>query len=875
VAYTKTLATVTERICLYLDNFQSYEGELEGPVELTQNSIAESVGVARGNLTRAILPLIEKKWVETRKVHIPGIRQKRDIYYLCQVGRLESTILRQKIMRLKLKVKDINGKFSNMTVGRLMKIILPEAQLEEILTETLKNNIFDCRSFLKHKHQKGKLTPKQIKINGDAKHFHGRDEEVARIREWLNSHTKKTLVIKGMPGIGKSTLIANMMDEMALKHKICFFNINPWCPLRPLVLSLAETFEEFGRKELKAYLNEQPAIEMHDLEYILSSIFSNQKMILIFDNFQNANKELMTFFSMLMKAANQADDIKLVVLGRDVEPFYERAAVAVEKTVLELTLEGLSESGTQSLARSFEIPEERMDAIIAQTGGHPLFIELLVHGEKFNGNMDLERFIADEFANTLKKDENELLKYLSVFRFPVERGALRSYQPALFGLLNKSILKQSEDDFIIQHDILKDAFYRQLSDAKLKKYHSKAAEYYLESLQISSQVEALHHLIYAGRADSAAELMALKAEKLLKGGNMESLARILTILLSRDLDISPQERALLLYAQGTALAFIGEIDSALENFNRSIDLVIDKDNPIWVKSKLGIAKIMLRQNKYEESEALLREILEWAREHKDFEIEAEVNYRLGAIYERLGVPEQALRHFKNAWNISLQLNDKNQLAQASWGIGRIYHVELKFEKALKSKNEALDIAFKSSNNHLASKILTSIGGTLSEMGCLKEAIDANDRAIDLARKSGAIRVLAYTLSNAGAGYIDKPNLVQASEYLEEALFLFEKVGERRMIATVKLNMANIMVLRGKPHEGSELFREVKIILDALKDKGELMIAYFKFGQAMKKINQSPEATKLLKKALQISREIGDSDVSEQIIREMQDLLDAA
>jgi ATP-dependent Clp protease ATP-binding subunit ClpA len=231
VAYTKTLATVTERICLYLDNYQSYEGEVEGPVELTQNSIAESIGVARGNVTRAILPLVEKHWVETHKVHIPGIRQKRDIYYLCQAGRIEVSILRQKLLNSKLKVMDIGGNFSNMTVGRLMENILPEAPLEEILGESLIDNYFDCRSFLIHMHQNRKLRSKQIKIDSGTKHFHGREKEVAKIREWLSSTTAKTLVIRGMPGIGKSTLIANMADEMATNHTIYFFNINPWCSI--------------------------------------------------------------------------------------------------------------------------------------------------------------------------------------------------------------------------------------------------------------------------------------------------------------------------------------------------------------------------------------------------------------------------------------------------------------------------------------------------------------------------------------------------------------------------------------------------------------------------------------------------------------------
>ncbi|MBU4032794.1 MAG: hypothetical protein KKH41_09610 [Candidatus Thermoplasmatota archaeon] len=877
MAQTKLrLVTVSERICIYLDRFPPYDGERDGPFELTQIGIATAVDVARSNFPRAIQPLMDNQLVNNIKAHIPGIRQKRFIYYLTMKGKQEARSIRTKLLNTKLRVIDIHGQMSTRTPEEIQRRFLGEFHLDDILFSIPLEEPFDCRIFIKNRTEREVLVGKQVKKDTDGKHFHGRESEIASIRQWLNSDRSNTLIIKGMPGIGKSTLVANLMDEISLNYSVHFFNINPWCSLRPLVQFLANSFGKIGMPELKSYLDEHPEIEIYELEYLLSRIFSGRKLMLIFDNFQNINANLKIFFTMLKKVVDETGGVKLIILGRNVEPFYEMSAAAIDNTVLEITLEGLKEPGMLSLARSFEIPEERIGSIMAQTGGHPLFIELLVHGKKSNGHMDIERFIAEEFVTALTGEEINVLKFISVFRFPIERHALRSYKPALVNLFNKSILKRSEDDFIILHDVLKDAFYRQLSGSEMKKYHSKAARYYLENLQISSQMEAVHHFLYAGRADSAAEIMIAKMDTILNTDNKEYLARLLTMLLCSDLDIGPDERALLLHAQGTALAFIGEMDSAMENYTQAIELVEPGgDMRIAMKARVGIAKIMLRRNMYEEAEAVFRVILKWASKHDEAPIEAEANYRLGAIYERLGVPEQALVHYKKAWTISIGTNDKKQQAQALYGMGNISHTGRNFEWALKRYDEALNIALASGNEHMASKILTRIGWTLSELGRLNEEIETYNRAISLSRKSGSVRVLAYALSNAGAVYIDKPNFIQASEYLEEALFLFEKLGERRMIATVKLNMASIKVLRGKHKEGTDAFREVRIILEALKDKGKLMTSYFKFGQAMRKVEKTEQAMKLYKKALHISRDIGDSDASKQILLEMQDLSDVA
>ncbi|MCK5024212.1 MAG: hypothetical protein KAR56_01185 [Thermoplasmata archaeon] len=866
------LATTTDRIFLYLLEFKSYEDEIDGPMELTQIGIAKAIGVARGNVTRAIQPSIEDGWIESHKVHVSGIRLKRIIYYLSGTGYNKAHDIKKELDETQIRLIDQDGEETKVKLGNIIQHIPFEINFVEIVREVNKTRTFDCQEFLNNQKQEAVELSSHLREKIRIDHLYGRQNEMKIASEWLKSPSCHTLIVKGMPGIGKTTLLSYIMDGISECPTTYFFRIQTWCTVRAIIKSLSQFFENQGKRELKRYLTENNRIDMSEVEYLLMESLSEQSILMVFDDYHNANNDVQTFFSMLQKLITRYENIKLVVAGMGVDSFYDRQDVAVSKSVIEITLEGLDKESTEILARNMGISEKFIEDIHAKTEGHPLFVKLLGNGGMPEMNMDLEKFINEEFVQILNERELELLKYLSVHRYPAHRSDLHAYQHIITNLTEQSIIKQSEDDYVELHDMIKTALYRRLSEKDIERFHSKAAEHYLEDLSINSLMEVLYHLLKTERYNDVIEILLDKEEKLLKSDRLEELARALTILLGKSFDIEKQEKARLLYMQGQALSFIGEWDEAIMHYNRAMVLASDNEKLI-MKTKSGTAEISLRRNNYSIAQSLFEDILEWADKNNEMEMKAESSYYLGSVHELLWDNELALDYFKKSLKISFKTNNKNQIAKAYYGQGRLFHRRQEYEKALESKNKALDIALKIGNKQIASKILTSIGNTLDRMEQLEDEINAHERAIVLARETGAVRTLAYALSNAGAAYLDKSELNLSQKYLDEAAIIFEKLGETTMYATTNLNKAIIALYKGDMDRAINLFNECDNILNMIENKEKLVDSYHRFGLALKKSNYLDEAKAFFEKALAISSELKDTTTSRQITKDIKQLKD--
>ena len=667
------LATAMDRIYLYLLEFKSYEGEIDGPMELSQIGIAKKIGIERKNITRAIRPSIENGLIESQKVHIPGIRLKRNIYYLSATGYNKAEKIKKKLYEIDIEFVDQDGAKSKVKLGNIIQEIPFDINFAEIIREVNKTKIFDCQVFLKNQKQEMVEFSNHLREKSRFEYFCGRQNEEKIISQWLKSPSCHTLIIKGMPGIGKTTQLSRIMDDISEFPITYFFRIQTWCTLRTILKSLSKFFETQGKKELKEYLMINNTIDMSEIEYILTDSLSEQEPVLmVFDDYHNASNDVQTFFSMLHKSIIIPGNLKLIVSGRWGEPFYDRQELAVRKSVIEITLEGLDKESTETLARNVGIEEEFIENIYAQTGGHPLFVELLGSGGTPETNMDLEKFINEEFIQILNEKELELLKYISVHRYPIRRKELHKYQNVLSGLIEQSILKPSEDDYIELHDLIKITLYHRLTGKEIELFHSKAAEHYLEDFAVNSLMEVLHHLLRAELYADIIEVILDKEEKLMKSDRLEELARILTLLLGKFFDIEKQEKARLLYMQGKALSFTGEWDEAIMHYNRA--MVLSLDNGILeMKIKSGIAEISLMRNNYSVAQSLFEDILEWADKNNNIELKTEANYQLGTGHERQGHNDQALKYFNESLKCSFKTHDRHQMAKAYCGQGRIFH----------------------------------------------------------------------------------------------------------------------------------------------------------------------------------------------------------
>ena len=862
------IATASNRILLHLLEFKSYTDELEGPMGITQIGVAEAIDVARGNITRSIEPLIENGWVENKKVHVPGFRQKRTIYYLTANGHEQASLVKRSIEEQKIQVIFQDGESQNIALREVQKALPFSLRFVDIVRISNKMKLFDCNAYLESKRKVGACSPDYLKEKMNIPYFYGRSKEIEQANEWAKSKDSYTLIIKGFPGIGKTSFLINMMENIGHENSKFYYKVQPWCTLRSVIQSMAQFFEKLGMKELGAYIINNNSIDLSEIEYLISEILSDKTQIyFIIDDFQKSNEDIKMLVSMLHNSMAQNKLIKLIVAGRTIEPFYNHHDAISRKTVFELTLEGLDRESTKELAQNLHISQDDIKEIYKQTNGHPLFVELLSQGSLSRFNTNLESYVNDEFIQSLSSHELDVLKYVSIHRYPVDRNSLRTHQKSLIDLINQSIFKQLDDGKIELHDVLRTTINNGLNEHDIIYYHSEAAEHYLEELTTDSTIEALYHLLKAKQFDDTIQIILDKKDQLILSDRKEELSKIISSLLNNPKLLKDENKANILLFQGDLLTILGEWDDAILKY-KEVRTELSSEDITCMKSKMGMAEIMLMKNYHEDAKNLFNDILLWASNNNEEILAAEAYYQIGSVYERLQKYDVSLNHFEESIKFSIKTLNKKQLAKACYGEGRIYHQNQDYEIALNKKKEALKIALRIGNNNLASKILTSIGNTYDRMNLLDKEIETHEEAIALARKNGAVRTLAYALSNAGAAYMDNSNIESSMKYIDEAALIFDKLGEKYMIATTSLNMALNMLLQEEINRAFVLFDQCKDILIQINNKEKLMDSYYRFGIALNKIECLDKARIFLNKALELSNELGDVEASRQISKEI-------
>ena len=84
--YLGTLTTET-RVILHLNTHKHKQSDWSAPLALTQSGISEAVFVQRKHIPRTLNKLVSLEEVEIMKKHIPGGKQRRQIYFLSEKGK--------------------------------------------------------------------------------------------------------------------------------------------------------------------------------------------------------------------------------------------------------------------------------------------------------------------------------------------------------------------------------------------------------------------------------------------------------------------------------------------------------------------------------------------------------------------------------------------------------------------------------------------------------------------------------------------------------------------------------------------------------------------------------------------------------------------
>ena len=441
---------VPDRIILHLWEQDFQADHFIVTSDVTRSGIAESCALHPPNVSRAMRQLNSQGLISQHSRTVRGDNRRQKTWQLTDEGR---EIARERISELRSMLVLIRSKegevleiradeaSNKLQAGLSLLQILMHAQHEGVL------NFGDIRFGALV--AGGTAKPKQGSISlltgahstydnapPKTRTVHGRKEEMTSLDDWYQSG-KPLLVLSGIAGCGKTTLVSHWISELmanssgintmyypcqpwdsslgiatSLLHRIGIrdesddpYNVLDTLPYKPAARLEIDTF----RRRLTAHLLDEDSLILHDQEI---------ETLVILDDVHNIGIHGEYLFGALLQVAENTN-LRLLMISRTNLSFYDRRYVHTLDKVTEMTLSGLKQEEIESWIEQIDIPENvRASEIHRVTGGHPLAVELLeMYGQTLHE--DWLRFLDEEILNVLPKPHREILSVLATSDRPV------------------------------------------------------------------------------------------------------------------------------------------------------------------------------------------------------------------------------------------------------------------------------------------------------------------------------------------------------------------------------------------------------------------------------------------------------------------------
>ncbi|MGA1793435.1 MAG: ATP-binding protein [Thermoplasmatota archaeon] len=821
--------TVDKRILLHLFEMKHSEMDFEVPKEVVQDGIAEAVSIRRDNIPRTMKKLKEEGFVHDILKRIKGLPRKRKAYFLTEKGLNYAKEVRDTIAYHKVYLQLEDGSVKLVHLKDVPPYLNASLSLLDLYQMIGKENLIietNIRRYIS-----GEIMS-TVEVNPEGfvsflqdvpmpKRFYGRESEMDEIRTWLREGEASILSITGIAGIGKTTLAAKAIKEMDGKMHVFWYRFHKWDSLRNLLYSIGRFLEQMGRSGLKTYLDNNTNLDIKEFYSILETSFKDSTIFMVFDDFQRAEDDIVDFFANLKEMLSSTRQVKVVVVGRQVFPFYDRSDVLLKKIVSEMSLEGLDRESCRGLLNIKDMDEDLFQRVYSITRGHPLFLQLILSAEDLEDQKDIKRYIYEEIFKKLEERDSLLLQIASVYRYPIPSSAFFIEEgldfTTLDHLIEANLIMETSYDEYEAHDLIKEFFYNRLTPAQKTRYHKKAASFYMDVGTDRATVEAMYHMAMSGETIKALRLASNYGERIITKGYVEQFSSVLSLLEKEMNEENSEYRAISRLLKGEVHLLMGRWDRALSEFRMASAIAEAENRPIIsARANLRLGAIESRRGSKGNAQKRLQKALRIASKLENKETQAKALQALGELHSTKGEFREGKNRLRESLEIAQELNDSSLMSSSYTSLGIIYTNQDKPEAAIEQFRKAVDVMEEEDNPLLMARVKINLGTVQSMTGDYEMAVENFEDAIELSTRSGDLRQQGYALAGAAHVYLLDGQQDIAKDYLDEALDIFRMLGEKYKIALILLDYARFNLAS---RDRASLLENLDQIMGILRELG--------------------------------------------------------
>jgi len=785
----------------------------------TQEGIAAATNSGRTTATKWLARMEAKGLVTGERAHVPGHRVRKTVYRLTHDGWVDAARLRS---RLQADIVEVLAPDIDPTPMRVSDIpdIFPAFVNLTSSVSLVKGGRLDLTKIAGI--GSGAIAPV---LWGDTLRrlgrVFGRTEEFRSLDAWAAS-ASPLLVVTGLAGIGKSTLVASWLVRQRPRPYIYWFEIHEGTTRTVFLRDLAAFLTRLGRRELMTLLSERGAEAPEVTARVLAHELKDVSILIVLDNFHRAPKDLARFLARPVLTICQSTPSKLLLISRTLPGGLVRGKTARSARVAVLRVEGLDREASLSLlrAKGFAGDETALERAASSARGHPILLSFAAHtGSSASG--EITRYLEREIWRTLSKSERTVLEAASLFRGLVPMDALHCFSPdwlaAAHGLQAKNLLAPTISGGVVVHDSIREYIRDRLPDPRRRSFHVLAAEYFLDGTESRDRLEGMYHLLEAGDMKAFGEYLASSGPLLL---DSVPATELLTVLRKVDRSaLDSVSSCTLPEIMGDTLRAMGDLQPALLEYRHAVQRCEAEGNPDRIpRLLLKIASIERCRNEHSKALGHLIEAQARLKAHPDLATTGEVLREMGLLEKAQGRLAEAAAHMDQAVDIATEVAEPGALARSLAALGTIERTRGNMERGLEYKLESQRIAERGGNLTETARACTSVGVSLHELNRHEESLKHYDRALQLARLVGNIRLQGYAMMNRAAAMMDLGLFTEAGPVIEEAKRLVQILEERDTLALIDVAVGQLEMGLGRWNRATRLWERG---LSALKEFGDV------------------------------------------------------
>ena len=239
---------------------------------------------------------------------------------------------------------------------------------------------------------------------------------------------------------------------------------------------------------------------------------------------------------------------------------------------------------------------------------------------------------------------------------------------------------------------------------------------------------------------------------------------------------------------------------------------------------------------------------------------------LSDVYQRLGMPDEALKYYFDYALYSEKRNNKKDLAAAFIGIGKIYHTQGEYAKASDFYNKAITLSRQNDDKLNEAAALRRLAVWFIDKENYDKALELLTKSSKINQERSSIYAHRYNLAcdyfDIGLVFINKEDFASAKEFYKKSLTIFSKMKLNNELSDYYFNLGEVYLYEKdylkaldcylKGLKIDEMQQNLPSIVSDNDMIGELYTEMDNFGYAEKFFNQALTAGKQIKAPLELA-----------------------